>query len=246
MLAARAGSAVGVDAQILRANFDFAVILDDGRHVQRGKRRVPPGVGVERRDAHQPVHAALGLEVAVGVVAVHLEGDGLDARLVAVEQVDLAHLEAHALGVADVHAVEHLRPVLRLGAARARVQREQGVAAVVFAVEQRGEPERVEVFAHALQFAPDLLGHGVVVLLLGQLHHHLDVVGAGDEGLVVLYLHLRLVGVGGDALGALRVVPEAGGGHVLLVFDQIFAQLGDVKVSHLPLRSISVWRSGPA
>ena len=59
-------------------------------------------------------------------------------------------------------------------------------------------------------------------------------------------IRIGLVGVGGDALGALRVVPEAGGGHVLLVFDQIFAQLGDVKVSHLPLRSISVWRSGPA
>ena len=171
---------------------------------------MPPGVGVERRDAHQPVYAALSLEVAVGVVAVHLEGDGLDARLVAVEQVDLAHLEAHALGVADVHAVEHLRPVLRLGAARARVQREQGVAAVVFAVEQRGEPQRVEVFARGLQFLAYLLGMEPVVLLLGQLHHHFDVVGAGDEGFIVLNLHLRLVGVGGDALGALRVVQKPG------------------------------------
>ena len=246
MLAARAGSAVGVDAQVFRTDLDLAVVLDDGRHIQRGKRRVPPGVGVERRDAHQPVHAALGLEVAVGVVAVHLEGDGLDAGLVAVEQVDLAHLEAHALGVADVHAVEHLRPVLRLGAARARVQREQGVAAVVFAVEQRGEFERVEILPHALQLPADFLAHGVVVLFLGQFHHHFDVVGAGNEGFVVLYLRLGLMGVGGDALRALQIVPEAGGGHVFLIFYQIFAQLGDVKVSHLPLRSISVWRSGPA
>ena len=62
----------------------------------------------------------------------------------------------------------------------------------------------------------------------------------------MLYLGLGLVGVGGDALGALQIVPEAGRGHVFLIFDQIFAQLGDVKVSHLPLRSTSEWRSDPA
>ena len=71
------------------------------------------------------------LRIAVGVVARDLEGDGLDARLVALQQVELLDLEAHALAEAGVHAVEHLRPVLRLGAARAGVQRQNAVAGVV-------------------------------------------------------------------------------------------------------------------
>ena len=44
------------------------------------------------RDAHQPVHAALGLEVAVGVLAVDLDRGVLDAGLVAGLQVE------HAVG----------------------------------------------------------------------------------------------------------------------------------------------------
>ncbi len=41
---------------------------------------MPPLVRVVGRDAHQPVHAALGLQVAVGVLAVDLERGVLDAR----------------------------------------------------------------------------------------------------------------------------------------------------------------------
>ena len=57
------------------------------------------------------------LEVAVGVLAGHLDRDGLDARFLAGEQVDHLGLEARALTPAQVHPHEHLGPVLGLGAA---------------------------------------------------------------------------------------------------------------------------------
>ena len=59
------------------------------RHdVHAGKGGVPALVGIERRDAHEPVHAALGLQIAVGVFALDLERDGLDARFFAELDVD--------------------------------------------------------------------------------------------------------------------------------------------------------------
>ena len=45
-------------------------------------------IGIEGRDAHQPVHAGLGLEPAIGVLALDQDGRRLDARLFAVAFLD--------------------------------------------------------------------------------------------------------------------------------------------------------------
>ena len=72
---------------------------------------------------------------AVGVVARHRDRRALDPRLVAGLVVDDVALEAAALGPLEVHAQQHLGPVLRLGAARARVDGDDRVRAVVLAAE---------------------------------------------------------------------------------------------------------------
>ena len=136
VLAAGAAGAVGVHAQVLLVDLDLDVVVDFGHDVQRGERRVPPLVGVERADAHQPVHAALGLQVAVGVRAGHEERDALDAGLLAGQVVEDAHLEPVLLAVAAVHAEQHLGPVAGLGAARARVQAQVGVVRVELPAQQ--------------------------------------------------------------------------------------------------------------
>ena len=173
--------------------------------------------------------AALGLEVTVGVVARHLERDRLDAGLVAVEHVELAHRKAHAFAEAGVHAVEHLRPVLRLGSARAGVEREDAVTAIVFAGHQRLQAKGFEILLEGGEVAADLLDGIVVVGLLGELHQHLDVVGACGQALEVLQPALDTAGLRGDLLRAVGVVPEAGRAHVLLIFDQLLAQVIDVQ-----------------
>ncbi len=98
---------------------------------------MPPRRAVERRDAHQPVHAALGLEPAVGVGPLDLVGDRADAGLLARVLRDQLDLHAVCLGPAHVHPRQHRRPVAALGAAGAGVDLEEGVVAVGLAVEQR-------------------------------------------------------------------------------------------------------------
>ena len=143
VLAAGAARAVGVDAEVLVGDLDLDVVVDLGRDVDRGKRRVPALRRVERRDPDEPVDAHLALEVAVGVVADDVQRRALQARLLAVLPVDELGLPAAALGEAHVHPQEHLRPVLRLRAAGARVDREPGVVGVLGGAHLDGQLELV-------------------------------------------------------------------------------------------------------
>jgi len=68
VLAALAAGTERVHLEFIRRDDDFLVVLFDFRdHVHAGETRMPAFVGIERRDAHEPVHAAFGLGKAVGV-----------------------------------------------------------------------------------------------------------------------------------------------------------------------------------
>ena len=129
MLAAGAGRAEDVHLDVLLADVDLDGVVDVGIDEHRGERGVPPRLGIVRRDPDQPVDALLRLEVAVGVFALDLDRDRLDARLFPRQQVEHRDLEAVPLRPAHVHPHEHLGPVLRLGAAGAGMDREQRVPA---------------------------------------------------------------------------------------------------------------------
>ena len=96
VLAAGAGRAVGVDAHVRRIDLDLDLVVDHRIDPDRGEAGVAPGVRVERRDAHQPVDAGLGLQPAVGVGARDLYGRRLDAGLLAAGLLDELHLHAVA------------------------------------------------------------------------------------------------------------------------------------------------------
>src|SRR5687767_9168652 len=95
-----------------------------------------PGAGVVGRDAHQAVHAALGLQPAVGVDALHVQRRRLDPGLLAGGLFDQLDFHAVGVGPARVHPLEDLGPVLGLGAAGAGVDLDIGVVAVGLAREQ--------------------------------------------------------------------------------------------------------------
>ena len=87
----------------------------------------------------------LAAEIAVGVLALDVDGRLLDAGRAAVFAVGDLGLEPLGLGPHQVHPQQHLGPVAGLGAARAGVDRHEGVAVVVRPAEHRAELERVEV-----------------------------------------------------------------------------------------------------
>ena len=118
------------------------------------------------RDAHEAVHAVLAPQVAERVVARDAEARAVDARLVALLVVDDLGLVAAPLAPAQVHAQEHLRPVLRVVAARAGVDADDGVRVVDRA---REHPRELGV-AHPRVERRELrrrLGDGRLVVLGG-------------------------------------------------------------------------------
>ena len=73
VLAARALRAVGVDLQVAVVDLDVGVVGQERRDDHGRERRVAAVRAVERRLAHEPVLAALGLEDPVGVLAADRE-----------------------------------------------------------------------------------------------------------------------------------------------------------------------------
>ena len=128
MLAARTLRAERLDAQLVVGDLaDLGVVLDLGQGLDERERRVAPLLGVERADAHEPMDAALGAQVAVGAPARDRDGHALEARLLPFELVEDLGREPVALGPAQVHPQEHLGPVGRLGAAGSGADREDRV-----------------------------------------------------------------------------------------------------------------------
>ena len=78
------------------------------------------GIGVERRNSNQSVNTVFGLQVAVCERTFKLKCAGFDSGPVTICSVDLCHLHAVTLSPSDVHAHEHLGPILGIHAAVTR------------------------------------------------------------------------------------------------------------------------------
>ncbi len=72
-------------------------------------------------------------EHPVGILALDLHRRGFDARFFAWSRIEDVGAKAFVLGPAEIHPQKHFGPILRFGAAGARLDGENRVQAVVFA-----------------------------------------------------------------------------------------------------------------
>ena len=123
------------------------------------------------------------------------------------EDLDLV---AAALAPAEVHAKQHLGPVLRLESARAGVNAHDGVAGVVLAAEHLTHLEAGDALVDALR----LLGHAfrerVRVAFDGELEEDAGVVELAALALPAVERRGQLRAFTLDLLGPLVIVPEVG------------------------------------
>ena len=229
VLSAFAAGAVGVDFEIVIADFDFDVFLSVGCDVDGGEGGVALFGGVEGGDADEAMDAAFGLEEAVGVFAHDFEGSGADADFVALHVVDDLDFAAVAFGPALVHAEEHVGPVAGFGAAGTGVDGEVGVAAV----ERAGEEEVEFVFGDGVLdvvvFLGDFLEGGGDAFFFGHFDEDLEVFGAGVEGGQGFDAAFDAVDLVDDFAGVVLAIPEAGGGDAFFEFFELSGLGRDVK-----------------
>ena len=170
------------------------------------------------------MHAGLALQKAVGVLALHEDRGALEAGLVAVEVIERRHLEAVALRPAVVHAEQHLGPVLRFGAAGARVERENRVLAVVLAGQQRRQAHRLDLIRDRLDLRLRLGQQREILRLVTHLDERERVLRTGAKLHVRLVLLLERGRSLQHLLRRLHIVPETGLRRLVLEHLDLLAQ----------------------
>ena len=83
MLAALAAGAIGVDTQVLLANFHLVFLFHLGQDIQGGERGMAAARRIEGRNAHQTVYPAFRAQIAIGVQALHRKSGAFYARFLA-------------------------------------------------------------------------------------------------------------------------------------------------------------------
>ena len=231
LLAARAGGTVDLHLDVFGTDVDLHIVVDLRHDLNGREGRLTAPARIERRHAHETVYTGLGLQEAVGVLALDHDRGALDAGLFTVEVVEDLDLVALALGPAHVHPIEHGRPVHGLGAALAGVEGQDRVASVVLAGEQGLQVLGLEVGLELLDIGRDLVGHlvGAVLVLDAQLDHGDDVLEAGGHLLKAGDAVLELLGALEDLLRIVAVVPEIGRLCLLLEAGDLLAGVLDVE-----------------
>ena len=130
VLPARTRCPVGVDLEIGRVDLDVDIVVDHRIDPDRAEAGVTPRRAVIRAYTYQPVDAALGLGIAIGVLALDQQRRALDPGLVARGIFDRLDLEPAPFGPARIHAQQHLGPVLALGPAGTGIDLQIGIGAI--------------------------------------------------------------------------------------------------------------------
>ena len=210
----RASRAVGIDPQVRFVDIDVYLVVR-GHHVNGGKTGLPLVVGIEGGDPDKTMGANLALEIPEGESALDLDGGALDPRLFArllVEDLDVVIV---LLQPAKVHALEHLRPVHRVNAPGARVDRKKHGPPVIATGEKR-------LYLQSIQASVE--GGGLALRLLEVIDVRNGIAYLDDTDLVLEIAMERKIRLGntfdglefGDQrLGGFLVVPEVARRHLL-------------------------------
>ncbi len=232
---------IGVDPDIIRFEVDLRIVLDLRDHLDQREGGVPPVRGVERRDADEPVRAALTLEQAVGVGTLHFDRRVLDARLFTIGGVKQIGLEAAPLAPAEVHAGQHRRPVLRVDATFAGVDDQDRVGAVVGTVEGRLQLHRIQLFANRVELGLKLSEQ--LGFLFGHFQQYDQIVAGAGDFIPRLDGAFEFAKTAHFGLGNILVVPVTGFAAPAFEVGYLPLVRGEVKVAPVLAQCVQ-WSHG--
>ena len=159
------------------------------------------------------MHAQFGLEPAVGEFAAHHQGGAGDASLVARFEVEHLGLVIRFLTEALVHAQKHVGPVAGFGAARAGMQRDDGVVPIHRPGEQHAQFQFVQRLRCGLKVGLKFGSRLIRPVLQGEFAQRLQVFHAAFEILERIELGADGVGFADELLCRGAIVPESLIGH---------------------------------
>ena len=133
VLTARAAGSVGINLQIIISDIYLYSVIYFRHDINRTEGCLPLAVCIERGNTYKSVNTMLGLEIAVSMITVHLEGNGLDSGLITRKIIEFLYAEALCSCPSGVHTIEHGNPVTAFGSARSGVNGNNCVICIKFA-----------------------------------------------------------------------------------------------------------------
>jgi hypothetical protein len=190
---------------------------------------MPPCGLVKRRDADQSVYAGFGSQQAVGVFAFNSERHTFQSGFLAWLILEHFGFEATLLGPLEIHAQQHLGPVLRLGAAGAGLDVDERVHRIHLAGEHALELQLADLRLELGQ----VIGHRLrgVVVAVGDRHFQqvAGVIQPGGQRVDAVDDGVQAGAFAAQFLRARRVVPHGGNFQFAGYFFKAFAFRSVVK-----------------
>src|SRR6185503_15870503 len=129
MLAAGTCCSIGIDTEIFVLNIDLDVFIDFWINKQGSERGVAPGSLIKGRDPHKPVNTSFSSKQPVGILAFNSKSNALQSSFLAWLIFENLGLEFPLFSPLEIHAQQHLSPILRFGSSCARMNSANSIAA---------------------------------------------------------------------------------------------------------------------
>ena len=230
MLTAGAAGTVGVDTDVVGFDFDLIVVFDFRHNIAGSERRMTSAGAVERRYTHQTMDAFFGLQIAVSVFAVDLNGNGFQTCFVAVQHIQHFHLKACFCSPFGVHTEQHVGPVAGFCAAGTSVKGNDGVVAVVFPVQHGGYVKLFVFLQEGIVHFLDFLVDAFVFFFDAHFNEREDILVFGHKTFIMFYLVFQRFELLQGFLALLHIVPEIRIGRKFFQFGYFLFGASDVKV----------------
>ena len=163
-------------------------------------------IRVEWRNPHQPVHADLGHQQTVGIEPFDSDSDRLYPSFLAGLVVNQFCTVAVLLCPAEVHAQQHLSPVLRFRSAGTRMDGEESVALGVLAAQQRGGFDAAQLVIQPLELLLDVFRD--ILSFTGKLKKCLQIFDGLFQLPIQLDVILKLLATLQNRLRLSLIIPE--------------------------------------
>ena len=165
---------------------------------------------VEGGFSHQPMHAGFRAQPAVGVIARVFDGGAFHPRHFPGGGLDQFRLELALLAPAQIHAQQHLRPILGLGAAGTGLDLQEGVVRVHLAGKHAAKLQGFYFGGAVVQLRHQGLDSLGVAFLLGEGQQLFQVPQTAGQGLKGVHGLLQRGPLLAQGLGPLLLAPYAG------------------------------------
>ena len=212
-----ATGSIDVGPNIGGIDFDIRIVLDFRNHIDRRKRGMASRIGIKRTDADQTVNPALCFGIAKRIRAGDPNSRCRDAHFFTRRNVEHFDAIARLLRPTRIHAQEHIGPIARLGAACARMYRQQRIAGVVWTTQKRRQLQGIELRLKAL----DSINHLLLIrlririarTLIHQLQHSCKVIKLASKSLGRIDRGLHAIRFADHFLRRFLVIPKTGFDH---------------------------------